>query len=227
MTNDTIRFNKMSTLADLTALGRRRLSQNFFMRDMLYSEVSNWYGVPNHPEDPELAIAAGEKLAQLVLEPLTAAFGRISVRSAYRSPLLNDYCHRLYTQGVTDAWCTCNEDNAAYHIWDRRDAKGLMGAAATIVIPSYIDHFEKTRDWRPLGWWMRDHLEHYASVQFFRTLCAFNIQWYEGPSSQSIGYLDPPTRLTLTERGAADFEGDHSAQYAGVVCASAPLRASS
>src|SRR5262249_46509652 len=102
------------------------------------------------------------------------------------------------------------------------DGEGFMGAAATIVIPSYIEHFEKTADWRPLGWWMCDHLEHYASVQFFPTLCAFNIHWYEGPSKRSIGYLDPPTRLTLTERGAPGFEGDHSDKYAGIVTAPVP-----
>lgn len=207
----------ITTLAELTTLGRRRLSQNFFMRDMLYSEVGNFYGVPNLPDDATLALEAGEKLAQLLLEPLLAAFGHITVRSAYRSPVLNAYCHELYTQGVADAWCTSNEGNAAYHIWDQRDADGFMGAAATIVIPAYIGHFEETGEWRPLGWWMRDNLEHYASIQFFRTLCAFNIHWYEGPSKQSIGYLDPPTRLTLTERGATDFDGDHSSHYAGII----------
>ena len=212
-------MSEIATLADLTSLGRRRLSDNFFMRDMLYSEVGNLAGVPNIPEDPELAIEAGGQLCRLVLEPLLAAFGHIAIRSAYRSPTLNAHCHELYKQGVTDAWCTCNEDNAAYHIWDRRDDQGNLGAVATIVIPSYIEHYERTQDWRSLGWWMRDHLEHYAQVQFFRTFCAFNIRWYEGPSDQSIGYLDPPTRETLTQRGASNFDGDHHASYAAILSA--------
>lgn len=204
-------MTNITTLGELTQLGRRRLSDNFFMRDMLHSEVGNFYGVQNIPEDPELAVAAGEQLCRLVLEPLREAFGHISIRSAYRSPVLNAHCHELHKQGVADSWCTCNEDNASYHIWDRRDANGYLGATATIVIPSYIDHYESTGDWQSLGWWMRDHLEHYAQVQFFRSLCAFNIRWYEGPSDQSIGYLDPPTREVLTKRGAPDFDGDHSA----------------
>lgn len=208
---------KITTLTELTELGRYRLSDNFFMREMLHSEVGNFYGVQNIPEDPDLAIEAGENLCRQVLEPLRRAFGHLAIRSAYRSPVLNDYCHKLHKQGVTDAWCTCNEDNAAYHIWDRRDALGHLGATATIVIPSYIDHYSRTGDWRSLGWWMRDRLESYAEIQFFRTLCAFNIRWYEGRSDQSIGYLDPPVRETLTKRGAPDFEGDHSANYRNVV----------
>jgi hypothetical protein len=207
----------VETLADLTELGRHRLSQHFFMRDMLHSEVSNFCGVPNIPHDPDLAIEAGEKLCQLVLEPLRAAFGHISIRSAYRSPILNAHCHALHRQGVAESWCTCNEDNVAYHIWDVRDSAGYLGATATVVVPAYLEHYERTGDWRSLGWWIRDNLEHYAEVQFFRRLCAFNIRWYEGPSSKTVGYLDPPTRATLTRSGQPDFDGDHSRLYAAVI----------
>jgi hypothetical protein len=55
------------SVAALTELGRVRLSEHFFMREMLYSEVANFYGKPNFPEDPDLAIAAGEKLCRRVL----------------------------------------------------------------------------------------------------------------------------------------------------------------
>lgn len=204
-------------LADLTALGRTRLSSHFFMREMLYSDVGNAYGIPNIPETPALAVEAGSKLCQLVLEPLRAAFGHISIRSAYRSPTLNDRCHRLHVAGIRDSWCTCNEQNYAHHIWDRRDSDGFLGASATVVVPGYLDYWEKTSDWRPLGWWIRDHLEHYADVQFFRQQCSFNIRWYEGPSDQSIGYLDPPSRVRLTAQGEADFAGDHSNHYAHII----------
>ncbi len=204
---------KIQSLAELTDLGRVRLSANFFMRDMLASEVGNFYGVPNIPENPELAIEAGRNLCERVLEPLLNGVGHITIRSAYRSPTLNDYCHRLYTQGVKDAWCTCNEDNAGYHIWDRRDGEGRLGATATVVIPAYIEYFERTGDWRSLGWWMRDHLDYYAYVQFFPKLCAFNIGWREGELDQSIGYLDPPLRETLTRQGEPNFDGDHKAKY--------------
>ncbi len=47
------------SVADLTALGRVRLSEHFFMRDMLYSEVANFHGLSNIPDDPDLAITTG------------------------------------------------------------------------------------------------------------------------------------------------------------------------
>ena len=46
----------------LEELGRERLSQSFFMRDFLYSEIANFYGVSNIPEDPDLALSVGRKL---------------------------------------------------------------------------------------------------------------------------------------------------------------------
>ena len=205
------------SLADLTALGRIRLSDHFFMREMLYSEVANACGVPNIPEVPDLAVEAGRNLSQLVLEPLRAAFGHITIRSAYRSPTLNARCHELHRAGVKDAWCTCNEDNYAFHIWDRRDAHALLGATATVVVPGYLDYFDRTADWRPLAWWIRDHVEHYDQVQFFRSQAAFNIRWYEGPSDRSIGYLDPPARTRLTASGEPNFEGEHTALYAHII----------
>lgn len=210
-------MSKIISVADLTELGRVRLSKNFFMREMLYSEVGNFHGVANIPEDPELAIQAGRKLCELVLEPLREAFGQVSIRSAYRSPTLNAFCHERYKAGDTACWCVDNDSNAAEHIWDWRDADGYMGATATVVIPAYLDHYERTRDWRPLAWWVRDHIEHYAQVFFFPRLCAFNIRWYEGPSDKAITYLDPPTRDRLTDRGMPNFDGDHSALYADAI----------
>ena len=54
-------------------------------------------------------------------------------------------------------------------------------------------------------------------VQFFRRLGAFNIRWYEGPSDKSVGYLDPPTRITLTKAGEPGFDDDHGHLYAPVI----------
>ena len=55
---------KPGSVASLNKLGRKRLSAHFFMRDMLYSEVGNYYGRPNIPDNPDVAIAAGEKLCK-------------------------------------------------------------------------------------------------------------------------------------------------------------------
>ena len=205
------------TVEQLTDLGRVRLSRNFFMREMLYSEVSNLHGVPNIPEDPELAIAVGRKLCEEILEPIREQFGHVGIRSAYRSPVLNQFCNERFVAGDTACWCTDNNMNAARHIWDRRDEAGFTGATATIVIPAYLDEYERTGDYRPLAWWIRDNVPAYAEIFFFRKLCAFNIRWYEGPSDKAIWYLDPPTRELMTRKGEPGFEGDHRHLYATAI----------
>ena len=105
----------------LENLGRVRLSQSFFMRDFLYSEISNFYGVPNIPENPDLAIQNGKRLCEELLEPLQATFGRIAIRSAYRSPTINALGNE---KGHN---CGSNESNAASHIWDQPDKYGKHG----------------------------------------------------------------------------------------------------
>ena len=52
-------MKRPGSVKSLEDLGRVRLSENFFMRDFLYSEVANLYGVPNIPDDPDLAIETG------------------------------------------------------------------------------------------------------------------------------------------------------------------------
>ena len=106
------------SMKGLEELGRVRLSPNFFMRDFLYSEISAFYGIPNIPDDPDLAIMAGRKLCEEALEPLTARFGKVSIRSAYRSPAVNRYGNE---HGLN---CGNNESNFGGHIWDRRTASG-------------------------------------------------------------------------------------------------------
>jgi hypothetical protein len=69
----------------LEDLGRVRLSPNFFLRGFLYSEIANFYGVPNVPERPDLAFAVGRRLCEELLEPLQRTFGRLGIRSGYRS----------------------------------------------------------------------------------------------------------------------------------------------
>ena len=70
---------KPSTVGALTELGRVRLSKSFFMRDMLHSEIAQVHGLLNAPDDPELAIAAGKRLCEELLEPLQDEFGRIDL----------------------------------------------------------------------------------------------------------------------------------------------------
>src|SRR5437773_11949944 len=73
------------SMRGLEELARIRLSASFFMRDFLFSEIAGFYGLPNIPEHPDLALAAGKRLCEELLEPLQSTFGRIGVRSGYRS----------------------------------------------------------------------------------------------------------------------------------------------
>lgn len=206
-------MKSITDVASLTEFGRQRLSEHFFMREMLFSEVSNIHGVPNIPDDPDLALEVGRKFCSLVLEPLLSALGHITIRSAFRSARCNGYCHERFKAGDEASWCGPNEYNFAKHIWDHRDEHGRVGAVATVVIPSYIEHFERTHDWKPLGWWIRDNLEYYSEVIFFKNLGAFNIGWYEGAATKAISYLAPPVEELLTKVGMDNFDGDHSEHY--------------
>ena len=78
-----------TTVRKLEDLGRVQLSESYFMRDFLYSEISQIEMIPNTPDYPDVAIEAGRNLCSQLLEPIEKAFGRISIRSGYRSPLVN------------------------------------------------------------------------------------------------------------------------------------------
>ena len=129
-----------TTVRGLEEFSRVRLSPSFFMRDFLYSDISNLHGIPNLPADPDLAIATGRCLCEGLLEPLQATFGRLAIRSAYRSQAVNAYGNAHHHN------CASNERNYARHIWDRRDARGSMGAMACIIISWFVDRLaEGTR----------------------------------------------------------------------------------
>ncbi|SMF39565.1 hypothetical protein SAMN02982989_1757 [Xaviernesmea oryzae] len=194
------------SMKGLEELGRVRLSKNFFFRDFLFSEIANFYGIPNIPEDPDLAIEAGRHLCEELLEPLQATFGRLHLRSGYRSPKVNEFGNK------NNLNCSSNANTAADHIWDRRDAQGFMGATACIVVPWLIDNYDREGDWQKLAWWIHDHLP-YASIMVFPKLWAMNIQWHERPARRIRSFAEP--RGVLTKIGMPNNEGDHSEHYLG------------
>ena len=199
------RIRKPGSMKALEELGRVRLSANFFFRDFLMAEIANFYGRPNVPADPERAIATGRALCQTLLEPLQATFGRLAVRSGYRSAEVCAFGNaRGHGAGV--------RMNAGYHIWDLPDRKGRHGAAACIVIPWFADRYAAGADWRALAWWIHDHLP-YGSLFFFPKLAAFNITWHERPTRRIDSYIAP--RGCLTKPGMANHAGDHGGWYAG------------
>jgi len=136
------------------------------------------------PEDPDLAIEVGKELCTQLLEPLQATFGRIAIRSAYRSPSVNQLGNKK------QLGCGSNESNYAAHIWDKLDARGRKGAMACIVIPWFADRYEQGADWRSLAYWIHDHLS-YSTLQFFPKLCAFNIGWHEQPARRIASFINP------------------------------------
>ena len=202
-------MRKPESVKSLTNLGRVQLSPSFFMRDMLYSEISNYCEKSNIPDYPDIAIEAGKMLCNELLEPLQETFGKISIRSAYRSPSLNKFGNE---KGHA---CARNEANFAKHIWDYRDKDGNLGAMATIVVNRYIPYFDQTGDWESMAWYIHDTLP-YSSLEFFPKLGAFNIGWRENPERRIDSYC-PPRKGCLTKPGMDNHMGGHTHFYEAMI----------
>ena len=144
-------MKKPSTVMALTEFGRVRLSKTFFMRDFLFSDIASVHGLNNVPDNPDLAIAAGTRLCEDLLEPLQDRFGRIAIRSAYRSKEVNGFGNEMQRAGKSGYTCASNESNYAGHIWDER-YEGNMGATACIIVPGFWDKFQAEGDWTKLAW---------------------------------------------------------------------------
>jgi hypothetical protein len=197
-------MKKPKSVKALEELGRVRLSKNFFLRDFLYSEVAQIFRIPNIPDEPDLAIEVGKMLCNELLEPLQEQFGRVAIRSGYRSSELNALCNQKKLN------CARNEKNYAAHIWDRKDANGQKGATACIVIPAFSDFLVEGGDWREMAWYIHDNLP-YSSLYFFPKLGAFNLRWSENPDRRIDSYLPP--KGTLTKPGMANNHCNHADKY--------------
>ena len=198
----------ISSYAQLEAFGRERLSPNFFMREFLHSEIAAWHGMRNVPDHPDVALDVGRKLCQELLEPLHATFGKIHIRSGYRSPSVNRFGNE---SGLN---CASNEKNYASHIWDYPDAEGMHGATACIVVPALVDYIESGGSWTAMAWWIHDHLP-YSSLCFFSKMGAFNITWHEKPLRQIDSYAKP--KGCLTRAGMSNHGGTHEGEYMGLL----------
>ncbi|MFZ5962900.1 hypothetical protein ACOXXX_08100 [Thalassococcus sp. BH17M4-6] len=178
----------------LETLGRVRLSRHFFMREFLYSEIGNFHAHQNIPDRPDLAIDRGRAFCEILLDPLQETFGRIAVRSGYRSAALNAFGNRNRLN------CARNDYPLECHIWDLPE---VPVAGASIVIPWFADRHAAGRDWRDLAWWLHDHLD-YSEIWFFPKLCAFNLSWRPVPQRRIDSYIAP--KGTLLKSGAAPPE---------------------
>jgi len=176
-------MRKPASMWSLETFGRVRLSRHFFMRDFMYSEISGFHGQPNIPDDPDLAIENGRAFCTSLLDPLEETFGRIAVRSGYRSAALNAYGNRRKLN------CAANDNPIECHIWDR-GAGAQAIAGASIVVPWFADQYDQGRDWRDLAWWVHDHLP-YSEMWFFPKLAAFNLTWRPEPQRSISSYIAP------------------------------------
>ena len=173
------------TYFKLERLGRIRLSEHFFMRQFLYSEIAAAFNIPNMPDDPDLAIETGTKLCNVILEPLMKEFGSLVIRSGFRSAKLNQF------GAENNLACAPNAKNHAYHIWDHRDINGYSGAAACIVIPSLLTEPKNKEAWHKVALWVNDNLD-YHRMTFFNRDFAFNIGWHEAPLHNIYSYYPYP-----------------------------------
>lgn len=199
-------MRRPASMRGLENLGRVRLSRYFYLRDFLYSEISNVTGLPNIPDDPDTMIAAGEQFCCELLDPLHETFGCVAVRSAFRSREVNGYgnAHNLN--------CARNEANYAGHIWDVRDGAGHLGACASVVIPWFADQYARGRDWRDLAYWVHDHLP-YSEQWYFPKLAAFNLTWNEVPLRMISSYIAPKGKLLAAGREPDEGAEARQARY--------------
>jgi len=191
-------MRKPQSVDALETFGMVRLSRSFYMRDFLYSETANFHGLQNIPDNPDLAIEVGRELCEKLLEPLNATFGRVALRSSFRSSDTNKFCNE---HGYN---CAKNEANYAGHIWDQLDAEGKKGATACIALPWFTDRFDQGADWRSLAYWIHDHLP-YSELQFFPALCAFNISWHENPKRSIHSFIEPKGYLLRKSNSPSGF----------------------
>ena len=189
----------------LETFGRQRLSKHFYMRDFMYSEISGYHGIPNVPDDPDLVLKNGRAFCAALMDPLEETFGRIAVRSGYRSAHLNRYGNENRLN------CARNDHPLECHIWDRGDGAEAI-AGASIVIPWFADQYDQGRDWRDLAWWIHDHLP-YSAMWFFPKLCAFNLDWRPTPRRMIGSYITPKGLLLKTGAEPSEAIAQRQARY--------------
>lgn len=206
-------MRKPVSVQSLTDFGRLRLSKSFFMRDFLFSDIASVHGFNNVPDNPDLAIKVGTKLCEELLEPIQERFGRIAIRSAYRSKEVNGFGNEMQRAGKAGYTCASNESNYAGHIWDEPDEEGQVGATACIVVPAFWDRFQAEGDWQKLAWWVHDHLP-YSGMEFYPVYWAFNITWHEKPQRRISSYAHP--KGYLTKPGMANHDGNHEEFWSGI-----------
>ena len=157
---------------------------------------------PTFPTIPTWRSRPAPGSAKKCLEPLWARFGRISIRSAYRSPAVNDFGNKHNLNCGQQRKQLCRP-----HLGPAR-RRGPHGRdAPAIVVHAFLPYYQRTGHWEAIAWWVHDHLpydEHGILPQTRR------LQRAAGATarrcSRIYSYI-PPRRGLLTKPGMPNWAG--------------------
>lgn len=144
---------------NLENLALTRLSQNFILRDFLYSTSSAAQGLSNTPEDAEMVIRAGKDLCSQILEPLLTEFGRFAITFGYQ-------CRAGIEADLSAAQRTFSPHSSSPHQWDR----GTFGRevyARVDIWPFCVEDGEVSK--MDYGRWMMNNLDVDLLMQWTRS----------------------------------------------------------
>ena len=176
-------MRKPASMKALEKLGRIRLSEHFFMREMLYSEIANF---PRHPERagrsrPRHRRGTGNpalrRAARAVARHLRARLDPL------RLPLRRG--QHLRPRAIKQGLQLRRND---LELRAPRLGPGAMPTAAwepppASSSPGSSRATEAGTPWQAMAWWVHDHLP-YSDMAFFPTYAAFNLRWCERPAQR-------------------------------------------
>ena len=148
----------------------------------------------NVPDNVDAAVRSGSELCERLLEPLQDCFGRIHIRSGYRSRAVNKV-------GIGHG---CAADNDGAHTWDYPSKNHGIGAMACISIPKISGRILSSEvEYQAIAWWIVDHLPDWSAIEFFAppnydfaNEVSFNIGWHERPMRSIRSYWGPQRNLS-------------------------------
>lgn len=141
-------------------LARVRLSDNFLMRDFLFSTHAASLGLSNYPtDDIEQVIASGKQLCTQVLEPIQERFGRFAITFGYQS---REVMERHWTEEERIA----KKHSSSPHQWDR----GTFGKeiyARVDILPYCLEDGQVSK--HDFGHWVMHNLDIDLLMQWKRS----------------------------------------------------------
>jgi len=98
-------MRKPASMWSLETLGRVRLSKYFFMREFLYSEIGNFYGLQNIPENPDLVIEVGRAFCTpVMIIQVNAISGTVEIGREARQLLSLGLPINMHAAEIGEIW---------------------------------------------------------------------------------------------------------------------------